>query len=206
MKALALIGGGGHARSIVGMMEGRGEVAGYVAESSSALMEPLAWLGTDEDFMARYQPGEIDVHIAVGFGRGGSLCLRRQLVEKYGDYGQPSLIAPSAWVGEKSEIGDGATVMTRAVVNGAHIGRWTVVNTGAIIEHDCHIGENCFIGPGAVICGGVTIADDVFVGAGAIVRQGVAISSGVVVGMGAVVVRDIVEPGVYAGNPAVKIK
>ena len=52
------------------------------------------------------------------------------------------------------------------------------------------IGNNCFIGPFVEIQKDVSIGDN----------------TNVVVGAGAVVTKDITEPGVYAGNPARKIR
>lgn len=206
MKPIALIGGGGHARSIVEMTEGNALIEGYIDRTAVAAMDPLRWLGDDECFADEYSPDRIAVHPAVGFTRGCSLALRRRLMERYGAYEQPALVAPSAWVGQTATIGEGSTVMARAVINaGTNLGRWVVVNSGAIIEHDCRVGDNSFIAPGAVVCGGGAIGEDVFIGAGAIVKQGLTIASGAIIGMGAVVVRDITRPGVYVGNPAKEI-
>ena len=206
MKPIALIGGGGHARSIVEMTEGRATIAGYVDRAPVASMGGLEWLGDDLSFLESSSPLDVDVHLAIGFGAGCSLEGRRRIIKKYEDFTHATLIAPSAWLSPSSAVGVGSTVMARAVVNRSDVGLWTVINTGAVIEHDCFIGDNCFIGPGAILCGGVSVADDVFVGAGAVVRQGVTIVSGAVVGMGTVVISDIAEPGVYVGNPARKIR
>jgi UDP-3-O-[3-hydroxymyristoyl] glucosamine N-acyltransferase len=60
--------------------------------------------------------------------------------------------------------------------------------------------------PGAKISGNVTIGNSVLIGAGATIKEKVQICDDVVIGAGAVVVKSIVEPGVYAGVPAKKIK
>nr|WP_273542732.1 DapH/DapD/GlmU-related protein [Vibrio fluvialis] len=52
----------------------------------------------------------------------------------------------------------------------------------------------------------IIIGNNVFIGYGAIILPGVNIKDNVVVAAGSVVVNDIIEPGVYAGNPAKKIK
>ena len=62
------------------------------------------------------------------------------------------------------------------------------MSTGALINGDCSIGSECFVGSGAVL------------------RNGVRMVSGVVLGAGSVVIHDILEAGVYVGNPARKIK
>lgn len=204
MKPVVLIGGGGHARSIVEMLEGRVELAGYADGCEGSL--DLPYLGTDQDVMRNCAPTEFEIHLGVGFDSDCGLSLRRRLSERFSAYRQATLVAPSAWVSVNSGLAEGVTVMARAAVNRSRIGRGTVINTGAIVEHDCTVGENSFIGPGAIVCGGVTLGNDVFVGAGAIIRQGVRIASDVRIGMGAIVVKDINEPGLYVGNPARKLR
>lgn len=84
------------------------------------------------------------------------------------------------------------------------------------------IGDDCFIGHGVMFVndlfsgGGpargdrslwrsTTIGDDVSIGSNATILP-VRIASGTVIGAGAVVTRDIDLPGVYAGNPAQRLR
>ncbi|MCM1349077.1 MAG: acetyltransferase [Firmicutes bacterium] len=200
MKKILLIGGGGHARSVVQTM-GAQNIAGYVAIEPSQLPTGVPYLGDDNYVESTFSPEEYKVHVAVGFNNGCSLSVRRSIIEAYGNFEAATLIAPSATVMPDAEIKEGTAIMAAAVVNCARIGKHCVVNTGAIVEHDCNIGNNVFIGPGAIICGEVTVGNDVFIGAGAVIRNGVSIADGVSIGMGAVVTRNITEPGIYVGNP-----
>lgn len=202
---IIITGGGGHAVSVMAMLEGSTEIAGYTALEPASDM-PVPYLGTDDQALSILDPATTAVHNAIGFTAGCSLMLRRRIAERYNAFPQATLIAPSAWISPRAKIDEGCAVMARAIVNEAAVGRMSVINTGAIIEHGCRIGENSFIGPGAILCGGVTVGHDTFIGAGAILKQGVTITSGTVIGMGAVVIAPITEPGTYAGNPAVKIK
>jgi acetyltransferase-like isoleucine patch superfamily enzyme len=52
----------------------------------------------------------------------------------------------------------------------------------------------------------VRIGNRVWLGVGVIVLPGVTIGDDVVVGAGAVVTRDCLEPGLYAGVPAERIR
>lgn len=203
MTRFAIIGGGGHAVSVLGMIPDGYEAAGYVDTVPSESF-PLQWLGDDEAFMSRYP--DMPVHIAVVMGCGGSLSVRRRLIERYAGYTSPALISSSALVTPSSKIGDGCAIMHRAVVNGAEVGGYSVINTGAILEHGVVAGSNLFVGPGAIVCGGVRIGDDVMIGAGAVVRNNITIPSDTIIGMGSVVTDSISEPGVYAGVPAKLIK
>jgi len=195
---IVLIGGGGHARSLV---ESGCHIDGY-ADARAVTDMPLPRVGSDEEILSSMDPSSTALHIAVVGGDGRSMATRRRIIERFSAFPAATLIAPSATVTPSSSIGQGSAVMCGAIVNGASIGRHNVVNTGAIVEHGCRTGSNVFIGPGAVICGGVTIGDDCFIGAGVTVRNCVSICPGVTVGIGAAVVSDITEPGIWAGVPA----
>lgn len=205
-KRLALIGAGGHARSVMAAMPRGINAAGYVDMSEAEDLH-IPYLGDDETFICDFSPAEWDIFITVVSGRDCSLGIRRRLIDLYAGYGSPSIIAPTAWVAESAVVGKGTAVMHHAVVNtDSIVGEHSVVNTGAIIEHDCKVGSNVFIGPGAVLCGGVEVGDNVYIGAGAVVRPGVKIVSDSLISLGASVFRNIRVPGTYFGNPAHKIK
>lgn len=201
-KDIALIGGGGHALSLLDILPSSSQVAGYVDLRPVAGMA-APYLGDDAAFAARYAPEGCDVMVTLVSRPDCSLHLRRDIIGRYSAYGSPVVIAPTAIVSPSAVLGAGTALFHRSVVNAAtRMGVHCVVNTGAIVEHGCTIGSNVFIGPGAIICGGVTIGDDTYVGAGAIVRPNVSIAPGCTIGAGAVVTRDITQPGRYAGVPA----
>lgn len=205
-RKIALIGGGGHARSVMAALPSGYDVSGYVDFQASGEMT-LPWLGDDDTFLKNESPENYDVLFTVISGRECSLKFRRKLIERYSAFNSPVVTAPTAWVADDARLGRGTVVMHAAVVNtNSSIGPHCVVNTGAIVEHDCKIGSNVFIGPGVVICGGVEVGDDVYIGAGAVVRPGIKICSGTLVSLGASVFRRINVPGTYFGNPARKIK
>lgn len=205
MKPIVLIGGGGHATSVVAMLENSATIAGYTALAPSEELS-IPYLGTDRDALSSLNPNDVMIHNAIGFTDRCSLDLRKKITAQYRNFNYATLIAPSAWVSKGSKIAQGCAVMARAIVNESTIGSMSIINTGAIIEHNCIIGTNSFIGPGAIICGGVTIGNDSFIGAGAIVKQGIEIVSGTIIGMGAVVTHSITTPGIYIGNPAKRIE
>lgn len=200
MSATVLIGAGGHAESLINAM-GREAFSGCVTPQASEC--GLPWLGSDESFLN--SDADSSVHIAVVAGRNGNMTLRRRIIDMYAGRPHATLVAPSAIVAGHTELGDGCAVMCGAIINGATLGMDCVVNTGAVIEHACRLADNVFVGPNATLCGGVEIGADTFIGAGATVINGVNICGGAVIGAGAVVTRDVTEPGVYAGVPALKI-
>lgn len=102
------------------------------------------------------------------------------------------------------------------------IGPRTRVQSHAFICELVMIGADCFISHGAMfvndlfrnggpargnraLWGHTRLGDRVSVGTHATILP-VSICDGAVIGAGSVVTRDITEPGIYAGNPARKIR
>lgn len=101
-----------------------------------------------------------------------------------------------------------------------HIGARTRIQSHTFICSLVEIGEDCFIGHGVVFVNDkfqqgrlsepcewrrTHVADRVLIGSHATILP-VEICSDTVIGAGSVVVKDILEPGFYAGNPAKKIR
>ena len=200
MKTI-LIGGGGHALSLVETLPDYNQIAGYADLHPSDLM-PISYLGNDEEILANCPPDKYDIQVTLVYTSDVNLQLRKRIIERYNNYSFHTFVASTALVTKHTVLGDGSVVMEKALVNRSEIGKNTVINTGAIIEHGCKIGNNCFIGPGAIICGGVTIGDNTLIGAGTIVRDDVSIASDCTIGMGSLVTKDIKDAGVYHGQPA----
>ena len=196
-----LIGGGGHARSVA-EAAGPETFDGYTALEESIIPFGVPYAGRDADVA----DSDCAVHIAIGFNSSCRMSLRRKVIGFFCDKPALSIVSPKAVVTPNSVIGDGCAVMINTVVNRSVLGRHCVVNTGAIIEHDCRLGDNVFIAPGVILCGEVTVGDDVFIGAGSVVRNGLRICTGASVGMGSVVTADITVPGLYVGHPARLLK
>lgn len=100
------------------------------------------------------------------------------------------------------KVGKGVFIGKKTVINSnSNILDLVIVNSGAIIEHDCIIKRNSFIGPGAIITGGVIIEENTFIGSGAIINPYLKIMKNSIIGSGSVVTKDIKENLVAFGNP-----
>jgi acetyltransferase-like isoleucine patch superfamily enzyme len=108
------------------------------------------------------------------------------------------------------------------IQKGVVIGARTKVQSHSFVCELVTIGEDCFIGHGVMfvndtfVGGGpargdrslwksTRIGNRVSIGSNATILP-VQVCDGAVIGAGAVVTRDIEEPGVYAGNPAKKVR
>lgn len=121
------------------------------------------------------------------------------------------------------EIGDGCFVGPFVEVQrSVKIGKRCRIQSHSFICELVTIGDDCFVGHGVMFindlfAGGgpargdqslwcsTTIGDRVSIGSNATILP-VRICADVVIGAGAVVTKDIAEPGIYAGNPARKIR
>jgi sugar O-acyltransferase (sialic acid O-acetyltransferase NeuD family) len=146
-----------------------------------------------------------DCDIFIGIGNN---TVRETLQKKLEDKGAhiPTLIHPTAILGEQVEISPGTVVMAGTVINScSEIGKGCIINTGSTIDHDCIIEDYVHISPGAHLAGTVKVGQGTWLGIGSIVSNNVNISYGCKIGAGAVVIRDLTVTGTYVGVPAKKI-
>lgn len=120
-------------------------------------------------------------------------------------------------------LGDGVFVGPFVEIQkNVSIGDRTRIQSHSFICELVTMGSDCFVGHGVMFvndtfAGGgpargnktnwlrTTLGDNVSIGSNATIMP-VSICSGAVIGAGAVVTRDISEPGIYAGNPARKLR
>jgi sugar O-acyltransferase (sialic acid O-acetyltransferase NeuD family) len=208
-KKLILIGGGGHAKSCIDVIEQTGafEITGILDLPVKLNTQVLNYqvIGTDDDIIPFI---EQDHWFLITIGQIKSAALREAYFDKLQTLNArlATVISPLAYVSKHAEIGAGSIIMHGARVNaGAIVGRNCIVNTNANIEHDTVVGDNTHISTGAVLNGDCRTGNGVFVGSGAVVQQGVQIASHVVIGAASLVHRNIMKEGIYAGNPFTRI-
>ena len=204
MNRIIVAGCGGHARSVIDAILSAGiyEIAGFVDReiNEEYVYRSYKIIGTDADLPMIYASG---IHNAcIGIGYMGEGTVRRKLFDslKQSGFDLPPIADRTAAVAGDALLGEGAFVGKNSVGNAA------IINSGAIVEHDCKVGDFAHIAVGAVLCGNVEIGDDVLVGANATVIQGLRIGSAAVVGAGAVVTKNIGAGIKAAGVPAHTLK
>lgn len=210
MKKIVLIGGGGHSKVIIDIINSTNEyeIIGITEKDptlKSILDIPI--LGDDNILEKLRSKGIEYAFISIGIGETNSI--RNTIYKKIKnlDFKVPALIHNKAIVSPYSKIGEGTCVMAGAIINpNSNIGINSVVNTGAIIEHDCSIGDNTFISPGAILAGNVIVKEYSFIGMGSNILEGRTIGKNVTIGAGAVVINDIPDNCTAIGIPAKVIK
>ena len=210
MHELWLIGGGGHARSVIDVVEAQGQyqITGLVDRPEKVGEKVLNYqiLASDQELKALVKENRF---FLVTVGQLESPASRIRLYDELKAAGGQlvTIISPLARVSKYARIAEGTVVMHFALVNSrASIGCNCIINTRATVEHDTTLGEHCHVSTGAIVNGGVTLGRRVFVGSHATIKQEVTITHDVVIGAHSYVHQDITEAGVYTGVPARKVR
>lgn len=188
MERIVVIGKGGHAGSLVDILERekKYEIAGYVVNDKQETADgKYPVIGNDDSLEQIFQSGIRNA--AMGVGYIGKSDVRERLYNKLKQIGYafPVICDPSAVISQNAAIGEGCFIGKGAIVNiNTAIGRMCIINSGAIVEHDCTVGDFSHVSVGSVLCGEVQIGRSVFIGANATVIQGKVIGNNCIVGAG----------------------
>jgi len=109
-------------------------------------------------------------------------------------------------LGDNVQIGEGSFIGAYSLLTtNIELGKHCLLNRTVQIGHDCKIGDFFSAMPNTVISGNVIIGNYCYFGNNSSVKEKILIGDSVKVGMGASVVKNINEPGVYAGAPVKKL-
>lgn len=179
-KQILLIGGGGHCRSVIDVIEqeNRFEIAGIIDTKELVGSEVLGYkiLGSDEDLKDLRHHYK---YALITVGQIKSPEIRIKLFEMLKSFGYelPTVISPLAYVSKHATLGEGTVIMHHALINAnVTIGQNCIINTKALIEHDAIIEEHCHISTGAIVNGGVHITAGTFYGSNATCKEYVRVS------------------------------
>jgi sugar O-acyltransferase (sialic acid O-acetyltransferase NeuD family) len=174
-ESIILIGGGGHCRACIDVIEQQGkyQIKGIVDVLERLNENILGYeiIATDNDL--RDLAKKYD-NFLVALGHIKTPDKRIKLFETMKNLGAkfPVIISPIAYISKYARIGEGTIVMHHALINaGASVGRNCIINSKSLIEHDAVIEDHCHISTGAVVNGGVTIGSGSFFGSGAVSRE-----------------------------------
>ena len=171
MNKIILIGGGGHCKSTIDVIEqeARFEIAGIIDKpkllGSKILGYPV--IGNDfdlENLAKKYQNALVTV------GQIKSAFIRIKLYD----------LAIKA--------GFTLPTMGNVIVNAdTSIGDNCIINSKALIEHDCLISNHCHISTNAIINGGVKIGSNCFIGSNVTTKDNIIIKENSFIKAGSVV-------------------
>ena len=179
MKKIILIGGGGHCKSVIDVIEQEGEfkISGIVDKSELIGTNILGYKVISNDLDLNLLAKKYkNAMITIGQIKSPSLRIKLFNLANKAGFKFPSIISPRAYVSKHSRIGIGTIVMHNAIVNAnVSVGDNCIINTKSLVEHDSIISNHCHISTNATINGNVKIKSKCFVGSNATVRDGIVI-------------------------------
>ncbi|MFY0626319.1 MAG: acetyltransferase [Reichenbachiella sp.] len=202
---IVLIGGGGHCRAVIDVIEtlGQYKIAGILDKPALRGTKILdhTIIGSDEDIPLLTKKYK---NFLITIGQIEDARLREALYLKVCEAGGnlPFIVSPLSHVAKTASIGAGTIVMHHVIVNAnVTIGVNNIINTKSLIEHDTVIGNHNHISTNAVINGDCLINDYTFIGSGSVLNQGRKIVDNTVIASMSLVNKDIITEGVYVGVP-----
>lgn len=177
---IILIGGGGHCKSCIDVIEAenRFNIYGVIDVEERIGEEILGYkiIGGDKD-IERFANSGYNFLITLGHIKSNERrVLIFDLLKKFNAI-LPVIISPKAHVSGHAIIGQGTIIMHHVLINAAsEIGENCIINSKALVEHDCKIGHQVHLAPGSILNGGVTVGAGSFIGSGSTVKQGITIS------------------------------
>ncbi|MDF1520674.1 MAG: NeuD/PglB/VioB family sugar acetyltransferase [Brevefilum sp.] len=200
-KQILIYGAGGHGRSLVALIQKLGayQIAGFLDDGYELGEEVygLKILGGADQLHDLADKG---IRMAVnGVGGIGDLQIRLSVFDKLSKAGFfcPTVIHPTAFIEESAALSDGVQVFPFAYVGTeVDVGFGTIINTGAIVSHNCQLGQYVNLSPGATLAGGAIVDEGALVGMRATVNLYVHIGRRARIGNGATVKADVPEGGV----------
>jgi len=204
--AILIYGGGGHGKALIDLIQliATYSIAGVVDDGlpvgSSIMGVPV--LGGSNILEQLVEQG---VHLAANAVGGiGNITSRINVFERLSKAGFtcPTLVHPTAFIELSAILSEGVQVMPHAYVGSeSHVGFGAIVNTGAVVSHDCKLGDYANLSPGVILAGEVTVGTATLVGMGVTVNLRVKIGDRARIGNGATVKQDVLEGGiVHAGT------
>lgn len=206
-----LWGGTGQAKVVRPIIEYYGSKVVAVFDDTEGLASPFPdvpiykGLEAFKDWIAIQERSMIGFSIAIGNPHGRVRIKLHNFLVQEGL--QPvTLVHPTAWIAENTEIGEGSQILAGAVVAPeAKIGRQCIINTKASVDHEDILEDGVEVGPGATLCGLVHAGINAWICAGATVLPRIRIGNDAIVGAGAVVTQDVPDSITVVGIPAKKL-
>lgn len=212
LKDIAIFGVGGFGREVLALIKDINKVSptynivGFFDDGyeKGIMVNGYPNLGKTEDL----NKWETSISLAVSIGNP---VIKKGILDKITnplvDY--PTLIHPSAWIGDKEfvEIGKGCIICAgNMITTNIRMGDFVILNLECTVGHDTIIKDYAAFMPSVNISGEVTIGEGVYVGTGAKIINQLEIGEYTIVGAGAVVSKTLPAHCTAVGVPAKVIK
>lgn len=205
---VTIIGAGGHAKVIADIIYKSGDnIYGFLDDKKDVGTVIIKQLNCKVigkvDYCIKLQQEIPDMKFIIAIGKNET---RKEIAEKYKELNFYTAIHPSSQISLDVKIGEGTAVMANTSINSStNIGKHSIINTGAVIEHDNILEDYVHISPNATLCGTVKIDEMTHVGAGTTIKNNISVYKRCILGAGSVVVKNINDSDTYIGVPAKKM-
>lgn len=200
MKKLIILGAGGHGKvcaNIAKDMRKWDEIV-FLDDRFSEITKVLDF-GVIGNFDNLEKFKEYEFFVAIGNNK-----VRADYINKLENLNLSlvTLIHPSAYVSEFSEIGVGTSIHQFSVINtDSIIGRGCIINTSSVVEHENIIGDFVHLSPNVSLGGQVVVKNFTWIGIGSTIINNVSVGSNIIVGSHSLLLGDLKISGVYYGHP-----
>lgn len=191
LNKLILIGGGGHCKSCIDVIESTKsfDIVGVLDTKEKIGQKVLNYeiIGGDED-IERYVNEGYSFLITIGQIKTADLRVKIFENIKALNAKIATIVSPLAYVSKHAEISEGTIVLHHAIINaGAKVGKNCIINTKSLIEHDAVVKDHCHISTGAIVNGESVINEKSFIGSNSTVVQCISVSAGSFINAGKLV-------------------
>ena len=174
-EKIVLVGGGGHCRSVVDVieLEDKYEIIGVIDKKDLIGHDVLGYkiIACDDDLENIFRECK---NAIVTVGQLKSNTIRVKLFDQLKSIGfiLPIIKSPLAYISKHARISEGTVIMHQVLINSnVAIGKNCIINTKALIEHDSTVEDHCHISTASVINGGVVVKQNSFIGSNVTTKE-----------------------------------
>jgi sugar O-acyltransferase (sialic acid O-acetyltransferase NeuD family) len=175
MEKILLIGGGGHCKSVIDVIEQecKYEIAGIIDREEFIGETVLGYnvIGCDDDLRGLFQEYNYAI-VTIGQIKSNTLRVKLFNILKEIGYTLPVIISPLSYVSKYASVEEGTVILHHVLINvDAKIGKNCIINSKALVEHDVIVGSHCHISTATVLNGGVVVKRNSFVGSNTTTKE-----------------------------------
>lgn len=188
MKDLYLIGGGGHCRSCIDVieLEGKYTIKGIFDMQENVGKSVLGYpIVASDTEIEKFVSESSYFLITIGQIKTSETRLKFYNQLKKLNANLATVVSPRSHVSKHARIGEGTVVLHDVLVNSnVEVGDNCILNTKCLLEHDVKVGNHCHISTASVVNGGCIVEANCFVGSNAVLRQGLTVPDGTLIQAG----------------------